>query len=457
MAKSFTRLAEVIRWYPKGMPSAERHLVHKIDLLVLSYACLSFFTKYLDVSALTNAYVSGMKEDLNLYGNRLNYITAVYEVGYVVFQIPSNLVLQKIPAQYWLPAAEIFWGLFTLGTVFVQSYNQLVVMRFFVGLSATSCYVGLVHIVNTISASRCLRKPQQSWRSPRVEACFSPAPAMLNSDILLGGSSSFAPSSQYPLLFCKSPPLSLCPQLNDISGFFFFPDIPGRTNSRWLTEEEKTLAVTRLEKDGFKSSTGLNKTLWKRVLLTWEFYAFVSLLVLFCITLYPSGTPFILWLKSQPDKYSIPLVNNIGTVTNAAAVVSALVTSYYTDLRGKRWEPILFSGVLAFFSNLVLAIWTIPPGMKFFAYIAIGWVNGTIPIIGAWTAEGLAGDPEARSVTLATYNCVAEIMGLVVPLVAWPVSKAPRFRGGFIWVTATIHFDNATYQLRQWSGQNVWY
>lgn len=52
-------------------------------------------------------------------------------------------------AQYYLPAAEIFWGMFTLGTAFVKNYEQLVVMRFFVGLSATSCYVGLVHVVNS--------------------------------------------------------------------------------------------------------------------------------------------------------------------------------------------------------------------------------------------------------------------------------------------------------------------
>lgn len=39
--------------------------------------------------------------------------------------------------------------MFTLGTGFVKNYEQLVVMRFFVGLSATSCYVGLVHVVNS--------------------------------------------------------------------------------------------------------------------------------------------------------------------------------------------------------------------------------------------------------------------------------------------------------------------
>ena len=53
MASLITRFEEVVGWYPKGMPQEERLLVRKIDILVLSYACLSFFTKYLDVSALS--------------------------------------------------------------------------------------------------------------------------------------------------------------------------------------------------------------------------------------------------------------------------------------------------------------------------------------------------------------------------------------------------------------------
>lgn len=52
MPQILRRLEEVVQWYPKGMPVEERNLVRKLDLLVLSYACLSFFAKYLDVSAL---------------------------------------------------------------------------------------------------------------------------------------------------------------------------------------------------------------------------------------------------------------------------------------------------------------------------------------------------------------------------------------------------------------------
>jgi ACS family pantothenate transporter-like MFS transporter len=218
------------------------------------------------------------------------------------------------------------------------------------------------------------------------------------------------------------------------SGFVFFPDVPERTTSRWLSESEKILARKRIEAEGFRPSTGINKSLFRRLLLNWRFWSFFSILVVFCNMVYASGTPFLLWLASQPDRYSVPLVNNMGTITNAVAVVSAVGTSYYTDLRGRRWEPIVLTGVLCTFGNLVLAVGDIPDRLKFFAYISVGWAQGCIPVLIAWTAESLAEDLEIRALTLAFYNTFGEITALVVPLVAWQVSHAPGFRGGFIWV-----------------------
>ena len=71
------------------------------------------------------------------------------EVGYDVFQVPSNILITKYPAHYYLPAIEIFWGLFTLVTAFVTTYEQLVVMRFFVGLSSTACYIGCLTVISS--------------------------------------------------------------------------------------------------------------------------------------------------------------------------------------------------------------------------------------------------------------------------------------------------------------------
>ncbi|CRL23069.1 Sucrose/H+ symporter, plant [Penicillium camemberti] len=434
MAGFVSRLESATRWFPVSMPLVERKLVRKLDWLVLPYACLSFFVKYLDVSALTNAYVSGMKQDLDLSGNRLNYINAAYEVGYVVFQIPSNMVLIKYPAQYYLPAAEIFWGLFTLGTAFVQTYEQLVVMRFFVGLSATSCYVGLVHVVNSWYRKEELgRRNALFWIANPIGQMFAgylqaAAYTHLNNNHGLQG-------WRWLFIICTVITIPIA-----LLGFLIFPDMPERTKSRFLNTEEKALANKRLQEEGFKPSTGLNKTIIKRIFTSWRFYAFVLLLVIFCNMTYSEATPFILWLDSQPDKYPVALVNNLSTVTNGAAVAGALMMSFYSDIRGSRTEPIILSGILCIFANLVLSIWNIPDGLKFFAYISVGWSYGTIPVLIAWTAEGLAGDSEVRALTLASYNCVGEITSLVVPLVAWPVSKAPGFRGGFIWATVLSVF-----------------
>lgn len=54
-----------------------------VDFFILTFCCLSYFTNYLDRSNLANAYVSGMKEELDFQGNQLNLINTVFTVGYV--------------------------------------------------------------------------------------------------------------------------------------------------------------------------------------------------------------------------------------------------------------------------------------------------------------------------------------------------------------------------------------
>lgn len=45
---------------------------------------------------ITNAFNSGMKEDLGLYGNELNFANALWSAAYVFGQIPSNLILTRV-------------------------------------------------------------------------------------------------------------------------------------------------------------------------------------------------------------------------------------------------------------------------------------------------------------------------------------------------------------------------
>lgn len=69
------------KWYQWFAPTdtpAERRLILKLDGLIIVFVFLAYWAKVLDSSATSTAYVSGMKEDLGLYGNQLNYLNTVY-------------------------------------------------------------------------------------------------------------------------------------------------------------------------------------------------------------------------------------------------------------------------------------------------------------------------------------------------------------------------------------------
>ena len=69
------------KWYQYFSPDdtpAERRLIIKLDALILIFVFLAYWAKVLDSSSTSTACVSGMKEDLDLYGNQLNYLNTVY-------------------------------------------------------------------------------------------------------------------------------------------------------------------------------------------------------------------------------------------------------------------------------------------------------------------------------------------------------------------------------------------
>lgn len=86
------------KWYQWFAPTdtpAERRLILKLDGLIIVFVFLAYWAKVLDSSATSTAYVSGMKEDLKLYGNQLNYLNTVYMVGFITMQIPLTLVVSQ--------------------------------------------------------------------------------------------------------------------------------------------------------------------------------------------------------------------------------------------------------------------------------------------------------------------------------------------------------------------------
>lgn len=128
---------------------AERKLLLKLDCAILTIGCLGFFMKYLDQGNIANAYVSGMQEDLAMYGNQYTYAQTAYTCAYAVMQVPSTLIIQRIRPSIWLAVMEIGWGVFTFAQAGLRNSNQLYAFRFLVGFFESSWFPSLLYLLGS--------------------------------------------------------------------------------------------------------------------------------------------------------------------------------------------------------------------------------------------------------------------------------------------------------------------
>jgi ACS family pantothenate transporter-like MFS transporter len=81
----------------------ERRLLFKADLIILTAGCLGTFIKWMDRANLNSAFVSGMKEDLGLYGNELNYAQTTYSVACLLAVMPVQMLLTRVHPRILIP------------------------------------------------------------------------------------------------------------------------------------------------------------------------------------------------------------------------------------------------------------------------------------------------------------------------------------------------------------------
>jgi len=101
----------------------------------------------MDQSATTAAYVSGMKEDLSLFGNELVEFTTYFSIGYAIFIVPSQLIQTRVRPSLFLPVCEIIWGLFTLFTYKAGNAKTIFALRFFLGVFESTSWPGIVNLI----------------------------------------------------------------------------------------------------------------------------------------------------------------------------------------------------------------------------------------------------------------------------------------------------------------------
>lgn len=119
---------------PTWTPEEERAVRRKLDLRLVPPVTLLYLLCFIDRANVGNARIQGMAKDLNLVGYRFNWALTVFYFTYVAVEIPSNAILKKVGARFWIPALVAGFGLVSLCTAFVKSFEGLCIARAFLGL-----------------------------------------------------------------------------------------------------------------------------------------------------------------------------------------------------------------------------------------------------------------------------------------------------------------------------------
>ncbi len=384
----------------------ETALVRKIDLRLLPMIILMYIMNYLDRNNIAAARLAGLQDPPSKGGLNLTstqYLTAlsILFVGYLLMQIPSNLFLNKIgkPALY-LPTVMVVWGVISAATAGAKSYGGLIAIRFFLGFVEAAYFPGCLFFLS-------------SWYT-RKELGFRTA--MLYSGALISGAFSGLITAGIKNGLDGARGLRAWRWMFIIEGvitifvalcaYFALPNFP-RTTS-WLTEEERQLAVWRLEEDigeddwvdssqqtffhGIKLAIQDIK-MW--ILVSLPKYRLVSPLTLFQMAILfgfvASGTvtnlfPTVVATLGYSDVDSLLLT----VPPYILAVITSFCNARHADKTGERYFHItlpLYFAVIAF----IIAATTTSIGPRYFAMmlmpagvysgyvVALGWISNTLP------------------------------------------------------------------------------
>lgn len=95
---------------PPMDPAALKKLTFKCDLYVIPPLFVLFLLAFLDRTNIGNAKIQGLEDGLNISGTEYNIALFIFFVPYILFEVPSNILLKKIAPSTWLSSIMFFWG-----------------------------------------------------------------------------------------------------------------------------------------------------------------------------------------------------------------------------------------------------------------------------------------------------------------------------------------------------------
>jgi len=365
----------------------ERSTMRKVYLRLLPFAILSYVLAYIDRINVSFAGLT-MRDDLGMSAGTFGFAVGMFFWGYFIFEVPSNVILQKVGARIWIARIMISWGILAGLTAAVTGSTSFSIVRLLLGVAEAGFFPGIILYFTYWFPSHHHARIVSGFLVGLPIAVSIGAPI---STALLGLDGLFGLRGWQVMYIAEAIPTVVI----GVITFFVLTDKPEQ--AKFLTEEERNWLVTTIAAERRATEAVRTFTLWQslynpKVLL-------LALNYLGIVTASLGMLYFIPQMIKSLGNYSNMTVGWLTMIPYTCGGIAMVVWGRISDrMNERRWNLFIgcvFSTVGLVIAGMTMGTWWALVGMSI---AAMGFYGSKGPFFamppmflsGAGLAAGIA-------------------------------------------------------------------
>ncbi|KAG1302234.1 hypothetical protein G6F64_011105 [Rhizopus arrhizus] len=385
-------------------------LVGKLDRRILPLLCVLYLLSYIDRSNIGNAKLDGLEKDLDLTKSQYQWSLSIFYFSYVLFDLPSNIIMRRWRPSFWLGILMFFWGTVATAMAASKNFASIASFRFLIGLfEAGKCldtrfFPGVIYFMSlwyTRQEYGC--RISFFWSFSSLAGAFGGLIAYGISQI----STSTLKTWQWLFIIEGIPTIILA-----LFTAWYLPNSP--ETAKFLSKEEREFAASRLVDDAGASHN--HSWSWRQVISVftdWKTYIYMAIYITGTSAL-QGVTLFLPSIVAGLGTWSAPAAQALTTPPYFLAFLVTVMVGWSSDRYFERAYHMMATNALGLFGFVLLIL--LPPtnvtGNYIAACIVTVGVYANVAVKVAWFNNNYGGLTR-RAVASAAIVSVGTIGGAI--------------------------------------------